>query len=304
MKNSDSTVAFLGIGAHKSATTWLAHVMRAHEQLWIPLAKEIHYFDRATHYDSPNTLNSSRFLERIGSKKPENRQWRKSACRDFLSSIARMDFQRFKWNFNYYTGTINDDWYLRLFPGNSSRLCGEITPAYSMLNVEDIRRINALLPNVKVIYLLRDPIDRAWSHLRYDQGSGEKLNLDKFSELKKYIDSPTLTRRGDYVSTLRDWTSVISSDRIFVGFYDDIKSRPNYFLERLSSFLNIDHNLFPQQEVKTNILVSQKRKIPEEVELYLAKKYLNDLEYLADTLGEHTVKWHQRAATILSRSNQ
>ena len=46
-----------------------------------------------------------------------------------------------------------------------SLLSGDITPAYSMLNDEIIERITGYFPNLKVIFLARDPVERAWSQL-------------------------------------------------------------------------------------------------------------------------------------------
>lgn len=36
---------FLCIGAQKSGTTWLYYNLKEHPQIWLPLYKEIHYFD-------------------------------------------------------------------------------------------------------------------------------------------------------------------------------------------------------------------------------------------------------------------
>jgi len=301
MKTSESTVDFIGIGAHKSATTWLAHVMRSHKQIWIPPIKELHYFDRATHYKSQNTFASSRLITRITGSGPGNLRWRKSACRDILASAIKLDLGRCKWNLKYYTGTIDDDWYLSLFPKGSLKLNGEITPAYSMLHTQDIQHIASLLPQVKIIYLLRDPIDRAWSHLRYDKASDSNFDLGDLEAVKSYIDGPELTQRGDYLTTLRNWKSAIPDERFFIGFYDDIKSAPVSFLSNLSDFLAIDSKYFPPQEVSSTVGPSLKHEIPRDVEAYLATKYQKDLEQLAKILGGHAVRWHERSVNILKQ---
>ena len=41
--------AFLGIGAARSGTTWLHENLRHHPQVWVPPAKELHYFDLLRH---------------------------------------------------------------------------------------------------------------------------------------------------------------------------------------------------------------------------------------------------------------
>src|SRR5258706_3186219 len=56
------------------------------------------------------------------------------------------------------------DWYRGLFgaaaPGVKN---GEITPAYALLPVEAIREIREINPALRVIYTLRNPLERAWS---------------------------------------------------------------------------------------------------------------------------------------------
>jgi hypothetical protein len=50
-------------------------------------------------------------------------------------------------------------------PARGLRISGDITPAYSMLNDEIIERVVNYFPDLKVIFLARDPVERAWSQL-------------------------------------------------------------------------------------------------------------------------------------------
>lgn len=67
----------------------------------------------------------------------------------------------------YYDRPIN--WYKDQFD-NSKRINGESTPAYSWNHFypEVPERIKKTLPSAKLIYVLRDPIDRIISHLHHD----------------------------------------------------------------------------------------------------------------------------------------
>ncbi len=305
MNTNTPSIDFIGIGAHKSATTWLAHVMRSHPEVWIPPAKELHYFDREAHYDSPNNLSYKNFFDRLTGTTPDNKNWRKSAIRDILAALLKRDFDRLRWNTRYYTGTISDDWYLNLFPTQGFTAVGEITPAYAMLSAEDISRILHLAPKVKIIYLLRDPIDRAWSHIRYDSSDDSvRYSLENIDEIKAFIDSPRLTLRGDYLGTLIRWKSQVPSKQLFVGYYDDIQQRPMDFLVRLSNFLGIDPDSFSLQDVNSNVMPSKKHNIPRDIERYLAEKYHKDLQELEKMLGGHVSLWRQRSHDILNQSNE
>ena len=55
--------------------------------------------------------------------------------------------------------------YGRLFQHKAARVSGDISPAYSTLNDEIIERVVNHFPKMKVIFLARDPVERAWSQL-------------------------------------------------------------------------------------------------------------------------------------------
>ncbi len=292
-------VNFIGIGAHKCASTWLWSNLRAHDQVWVPPQKELHYFDRGAEYPSPCELRTESLANRLfGAGAPEA-EWRKKAIRNLAGSAIRLDFERLNWWLKFYPRRLNDQWYLSLFKHRLGVLAGEITPAYSMLNVTDIQHLNALCPEVKILYAIRDPIDRAWSHVRYDAGLGKIKNLSDLDEVRRYIDGDALTRRGDYVTAVRNWLSVIPSDRLFIGFYDDIKLDALSFLTDLSDFLEIDVNGFPKQNISENVGVSRSKSMPIEIEIYLAKKYLTELEDLTGLVGGHSLGWLESARARL-----
>ena len=92
---------------------------------------------------------------------------------------------RFFWK--WYFGEYNDEWYLSLFAGRVG-ISGDITPTYGLLSEADVDSMKSVIPNVKIIFLLRDPIDRAWSHMRMQAGKDQR-RLESYSieEIKDLI---------------------------------------------------------------------------------------------------------------------
>src|SRR5262245_55685523 len=131
---------FLVIGAQRAGTTWLHRVLRRHPGLWLPPVKELHYFD----------------TRRKGNSGIQKR-WRQT----MMSGRYILD----PWHLKYLMGQENDEWYARLFhkAQQKGRLTGEITPAYATLDEAMFRRIRAINGNIKLVFVMRDPIDRAWS---------------------------------------------------------------------------------------------------------------------------------------------
>lgn len=293
-------VDFLGIGAQKAGTTWLWEMLRADPRIWLARGKELHYFDRSFRYPSPNLLATDRFLERLFSRAAHNRQFRRRCWTDVRNAISHRDWELLRWLLRYYFRTCGDDWYLSLFQQGSGRVCGEITPAYAILEREDVARIHRLLPDLKIILLLRNPIDRAWSRIRFAWTLGEFDAVDDFAQIRAAIERPGPSLRGDYLRTLEIWESHFLLPQIFIGFFDDIVERPSELLRDVLSFLGLEPGSSPGPRLRQNVGKSREAEMPLPVRCYLAKKYLPDLEKLSVRFGGHAERWRAEAATIIS----
>ncbi|MEX2132610.1 MAG: sulfotransferase domain-containing protein, partial [Acidimicrobiia bacterium] len=88
---------------------------------------------------------------------------------------------------NYERGI---DWYLQHFPGSdTAKAIGEATPAY-LYFPEVAERIATTLPDVKILLLLRDPVDRAHSHYWHNRSVGrEKLEFaEAIAAWREFLD--------------------------------------------------------------------------------------------------------------------
>jgi hypothetical protein len=139
-------------------------------------------------------------------------------------------------------------WYLDNFRPGMGRMCGEASPSYSLLPVERIRLVRRLLPDVKLIFLMRDPIGRAWSHARHNQRYREAnftscsvpfaLVPDKLWQENFRHDWPLAS--GDYLGQLRRWLTVFPHEQVYAGFYESITSAPKRLLQEIFAFLSVD----------------------------------------------------------------
>lgn len=122
-------------------------------------------------------------------------------------------------------------------------ISGEITPSYSLLDSLTISKIASVAPDIKLFICLRNPIERAWSDACMGL-SRCKMTLSEASD-QWFIDhahSLQSRRRGDYPSILSNWIQIFPKQQFLVLFFDDIVSRPLWFLQRLASHLDIDKN--------------------------------------------------------------
>ncbi len=150
--------------------------------------------------------------------------------------------------FSCFLKALDLNWYLDHFAPAAGRLKGEASPCYSLLPPERIRLVRRLLPDVKLIYLMRDPVERAWSHAKHNHRYGEANFAPRPSALESVTDGEWRANfvhdwplaSGDYLGQLRRWLAVFPREQIYVGFYESIAERPAALLREIFSFLGVD----------------------------------------------------------------
>lgn len=297
MSSAAHVVHFLCIGAHKAGTTWLWSILRTHPHIWTAPLKELHYFDRSLRYLSSSILAADNLFERLLSRAPHNCALRRD-CRTQLGRAIRAgDWPAARWYARYYLGARDDEWYLSLFAEGGKRVRGEITPAYSMLDPPDVARVQRVLPDAKIIFLLRNPIERAWSHIRFETMQGRFHGLEDLNRVRELIEHPGVIRRGDYVRTLELWESKFPPAQMFIGFFDELVAQPKHLLDKILAFLGLESGTLHLAHNR-RINASGALEMPAEVRVYLAKKYLPDLEKLGQRFGGHAERWRAEALAL------
>jgi len=272
---------FLCIGAQKSGTTWLYENLKIQPDFEMPPYKELHYFNKIL----------TRTLTMRSLKVFKNRRLLKMRISDNLKAPS---IYKLKWDINYLFGKRTDAWYLSLFQRPVSKLAGDISPAYSTLDEPIVRHIRRLFPAIKVIYILRNPINRAWSHAKMDFIRFRKKKIQDLSikEIIDHIDSRASILRSDYIRTINIWSRYFNSEQFLICFYDDIESRPGYFLSNILSFLKVEANSVKSSHLlNTKINESVNDKLPPSLRWYLAKKYSPTIHELHKMFGSRVQPW-------------
>lgn len=153
---------------------------------------------------------------------------------------------------NYERGI---DWYLQHFPdADGSRAVGEATPAY-LYFPEVAERIATTLPEVKILLLLRDPVDRAHSHFWHNRSVGrEELDFaeaiasepERLERNREYRARYSYLDRGRYGRQLENMLRYIPGERILVQTFDEITSDPTAVYRRTCRFLGVSDDFTPQ----------------------------------------------------------
>jgi hypothetical protein len=133
------------------------------------------------------------------------------------------------------------DFYSAIFAPGHDRVRGELSASYSVLPTGTIEYIRLLVPDIKLIFILREPKARAWSEAKMEfsviRGLGTKaVSTDDYCD---FIQSHKCLSRGDYRAILANWLSVFPRSQIFIGIFDDICERPAEFLVNVLNFLGV-----------------------------------------------------------------
>ena len=144
----------------------------------------------------------------------------------------------------------NDAQYKAVFASaRADQVCGEVTPDY-LTTANCAEAIHALLPRVKLIVVLRDPVDRAWSHYqfsRFHKVETEILEraLDLEEERLALATDHTdiffsYQQRGRYIEHLLRYESLFGRAQMHVIFLNDLLTSTGDTVEKMMRFLGCD----------------------------------------------------------------
>ena len=273
----------------KAGTSWLDSNLRKHPQIWMPPLKEIRYFKKGTFEESPISSSSAGSVTRVAA--PPRRNIRR-LTKLIQPSFRKLIFTHPIWMSRYLFGKQSDNWYSSLFKPKKGQICGEISPDYAKLDEETVRHIHDLMPDLKIIFFLRNPIDRAWSHILWDFCGGDgRHNLESIDieSCIKHAESKSSLIRGSYMKTIETWQKIYPEEQIFIGFFDEIKEKPDELLRRVERFLGVEE--FVSESVRRKVNVTEGPETPEELRNHLSKQYLKELQSLSETFGGYAYKW-------------
>ena len=159
------------------------------------------------------------------------------------------------------TAITNAQEYKNLFKDiKNERAVGEASPTYIYIP-GTAERIYSELPNSKIIAILRNPADRAFSaymHLVRD-GFETELNFEKALEKENERISNNwgpiwhYKKSGLYFEQLSRYYKLFPREQILIIIYDDYKNDPEKINKNIFKFLNIDDRFIPDMGAKPNV---------------------------------------------------
>lgn len=263
------------IGPQKTGTSWIHFVLSDSEEVFLPRFKEISYFFSKQEIEKDNLFN------RIQSKhwfyRSMMRQYFYAEFRHHLKNLftLKWDHAQFLWDYKLLFNRPNSKWYSQLFPEDKIGI--DISPLYSLLKIDSIKKMKVTCSNSKIIICLRNPLDRSLSRAQMLIGRKNDFDFDSF--LKKCFDFDRY-ETPSYSKLLSDYSKVYGRDAIHIVYYDEIKNEPNKVIKQLMDIVGIEELNLSDEKLSKRINISEKINFPHKIVKDLGEYYLEELDEL------------------------
>jgi len=164
----------------------------------------------------------------------------------------------------------------------------EASPSYIHDEINVAERIYSFLPDIKLLFILRDPIEHLHSIYKFAISRlelNENISFEKFiegcfvynntSNLPKELEktSPYILKglaRGKYIDHLKKYYEISPRENIKIMFYEDLKENSLKFMSELCMFLCINSNFYKTYDFnKINTSFRFKNKHIQKVTMFL-----------------------------------
>lgn len=230
----DPTFLFC-VGATKAGTSWLHDQLRGHPECYMRTIKEYHYFSNSNAAQWVNLQEATaQEIARLGREIPDSPAY----VAERLSDLQG-------WSKVIQSGQVDLDLFRAyLLDGLGDRhLVGDFTPAYSAISDRGLSGLRGLGP-LRIVYMIRDPLARLWSHIRMSATPNAPENFAQTAEslLRRSLAGERnggiqgMLRRGDYKGNLPKLQRVFGVD-LLVMFTEDLMTKTGF--DRLLAFLGL-----------------------------------------------------------------
>ena len=198
---------FFCIGPQRTGSTWLHANLVRHPEILMHRDKETFFFST------------------IG--EPSAPRFRYPSLEDYLESFRDTPGELILKN--YHALRRSGRFY-------NPRIRGESTASYCVLRDEVLEDLRLLNPDLKIIMLLRDPVERAWSHANKDlvRDTGKSATESQYLE---FFSRPDQLARADYFSILERWRAILNPGHMLLAPASRIESDPEELISDVLRFL-------------------------------------------------------------------
>jgi hypothetical protein len=278
---------FLSVGAMKAGTTWLYDKLKQHPDIHFSPQKEVHFLSQ--YYGHTNILalpkrdkRARTAMRRLRAKEKDPKQ------------VRRMRH----WYADYKAEPVDYAWFEKIMEADHAE--GRYIADFSNLNCfltpdnwNDLKGNH--VKQLRVIYIMRDPIKRIWSHFKYHlqfskhpAANAPEKDFDLFREI---LGKDWFWRNACYAATCNTLRSGLEQDELQVMYFEDMVQSPEQFLRDVCRFIGLDP-LEHEDDLSRRKNASIVAALPAAWDDYARRKLQDELSAM-QTAGIWHPKWLQ-----------
>ena len=283
------------VGATKAGTSWMYRYLHDHEAFYVRSVKEYLYFTICKNKKLMRNLKVLNFLI----VQYEARFLEAEAADDIIRILNlshRIDDT--KALFMALSAERSDDAaYLGYLQAGRTHetVVLDVTPADALLEPAEILRISKLPIRVRLRYLMRDPLERLWSHVRMVAKRSMKEGQDFLAACQHIVkrivynhEEAHIVTRGDYKANITRFTSVFDSSQFQIGFSENLQDGPEF--DAMCAYWGIKAT--SARQIKP-AHVGLAAPFPEALRRHSLKFLKTQYDFVADNFAELPANWRK-----------
>ena len=259
----------LGVGAQKAGTSWLYEYIRRSPKANLGQLKEYQFWNMAFNKNSKkrhDLLNKPQ----LQFNSDDYLRW---------TMLTRKSLYEI-----YFNSIINSGY----------KITGDISPQYALLSTTHYNYIKQQLEAcgfvVKVIYLIRDPIERLWSNIRMERNLYQTIdkNTSDSDAIKLFYKDDRWNFESKYDSIIAKLRDAFEKKNIYIGVYEEMFNMDK--VRELSEFIGIDYDpLMIEKKVNSS---KKTEELDTEVIKTVRKFYNETYEFCYLNFPQTTYLWN------------
>ena len=148
----------------------------------------------------------------------------------------------------------------------AERFAADFSNLYALLPADVWRRIAAQVGELRVLYTMRHPVHRLWSHVKFHLAvTGRSGDLDDWGpeQFRDFAFRPFIWDNAEYGRALRRMREGLPGGTLKPVFYEEIHADRAAFLSDLEGFLGLASHCYPAELVDRRVNTTANRTMPD-----------------------------------------
>ena len=276
--NEEQKLLLLVIGAERCGTSWLTNYFRSHPSVFVPLSKQLHFFD-AILSKEVGERNSRRKRRQLVNELQKDKPNKDVLACLLYREIMMHDHSAYLGYFNKYA--------------HHESCFADMTPTYWQLEKEHFEFISNFYDKLKILFIVRDPISRFLSFAKIAARRKGPLEEEK---IVKILDPLVNSERQSYTRSIKIIEAVFGEESRLIMFYEDLFREES--IQKICEFIGAD---FVPANYDGVINAGESVFLSDAAKKDLFAKIRHEYEWCADRFGDALPdQWRQSQRLIES----